>query len=80
MLYFDNEGKGNGDRISSSSIENANFATRVSEFFVIDQNENFLIWNLQKSQVKPAHTIHFAEKHQSSEEKHLYRISHTCPD
>ena len=32
-----------------SDNENVKFATRLCEFFAIDQSEDFLIWNLQKN-------------------------------
>jgi hypothetical protein len=41
------------------------FASRVCEFFCINEEEEFQIWNLQKSVTKPAHVIKFQEKHQS---------------
>ena len=31
------------------------FATRLCEFFAIDMNEDFVIWNMQKFTHKPAH-------------------------
>lgn len=60
--------------------QNARFATRVCEFFAIDQFEDFQIWNLTKSVVKPAHIIRFSEKHKSNDDQKLYRISTTCSD
>jgi len=54
--------------------------TRLCEFFAIDMSEDFLIWNLSKSMNKPAHVIHFADKHDSLNDHSLYRISMTCPD
>ena len=57
------------------------FATRMCEFFAIDQSEDFMIWNLQKSMGKPAHVIHFREKHNGQvDSSKIYRISMTCAD
>ena len=68
-------------RIFKVSDDNSQrFAARICEFFAIDQSEDFQIWNLQKSTTKPAHVIHFREKHQSNPDHKLYRISNTCPD
>lgn len=58
----------------------AKFAARICEFFAIDQAEDFQIWNLQKSKTKPAHVIHFNQKHESPAVGKLYSISTTCPD
>jgi hypothetical protein len=60
----DKKAKG-GSTVSKAENELANvkFATRLCEFFAIDQSEDFMIWNLQKSMGKPAHVIHFREKH-----------------
>ena len=33
------------------------FTARLCEFFAIDLTEDFSIWNLQKSTMKPAHVI-----------------------
>lgn len=41
------------------------FTARVCEFFAIDQAEDFQIWNMQRSVGKPAHIIHFADKHKT---------------
>jgi hypothetical protein len=60
--------------------DTARFAARICEFFAIDQNEDFQIWNLNKSEHKPAHVIKFSDKHKSSEVNKLYRISTTCSD
>jgi hypothetical protein len=64
-----------------NSDSNVKFATRMCEFFAIDQSEDFMIWNLQKSMGKPAHTIHFREKHNGqTDSSKIYRISMTCAD
>jgi hypothetical protein len=65
----------------ASELANVKFATRLCEFFAIDQSEDFMIWNLQKSMGKPAHIIHFREKHNAqTDSTKLYRISMTCAD
>ena len=58
----------------------AQFAARVCEFFGIDKNENFIIWNLQKKTYQPAHSISFKDKHISDEYSKQFRISRTCAD
>ena len=55
-------------------------ANRVCEFFAIDKNEAFQIWNLQQNKKGPAKKIEFSEKHASDDEHKTYRISNTCPD
>jgi hypothetical protein len=61
------DAKGSPEKRKAESLgdtsSNAKFATRMCEFFAIDQSEDFMIWNLQKSMGKPAHVIHFREKH-----------------
>ena len=59
----------------TAELSNVKFATRLCEFFAVDQSEDFLIWNLQKSLNKPAHVIHFREKHNGNPDWKLYRIS-----
>lgn len=46
-----------------SEASDSRFASRLCEFFVIDVNENFYIWNLNKNIHKSIHKINFAEKH-----------------
>jgi len=36
MLFFDEDGKGDPRAAATSSMDNTNFTTRISEFFVID--------------------------------------------
>ena len=55
-------------------------ANRICEFFAIDKNETFQIWNLQQNKKGPAKKINFGEKHTSADDQKLYRISNTCPD
>jgi len=75
LLHYD-------DSRSSKEVGNARnflaegkFTTRLCEFFAIDRSEDFLIWNLQKKMDKPAHVIHFGERHQSSGQIDLSKIS-----
>jgi hypothetical protein len=49
--------------------------TRLCEFFVIDKSEDFLIFNLAKSQDKPVHHIKFSDRHQSLDDHNLFKIS-----
>jgi hypothetical protein len=55
-------------------------SNRICEFFAIDQNESFQIWNLQQFKKKPAKCINFCEKHVSDPENKIFKISNTCPD
>jgi hypothetical protein len=82
LLYFDDGETPAGEEASKRVAvdDQHRFAARVCEFFAIDQAEDFQIWNLQKSTVKPAHTIHFSQKHESDAMNKLYSISTTCPD
>lgn len=83
LLYFHDEG-GNASSPSKKKKEDegisdyipsyVKYATRLCEFFAIDQGEDFLIWNFTKSIHKPAHVIHFNEKHTSDTNSKLYRI------
>lgn len=85
QLYFDDMAEA-GEEVKSptnksNSHNEARFASRICEFFTIDQCEDFKIWNLQRSTSKPAHVIHFSDKHSSDPLlKSLFRISNTCPD
>lgn len=72
-LYFTDEaavlGKGDSpQKVKRASGQEAKvstrFATRLCEFFSIDQKEDFQIWNLNKAIHKPAHVIKFSDKHQ----------------
>lgn len=58
------------------------FSSRLCEFFVIDQDENFYIWNLNKNIHKSIHKINFADKHGGIDDQALTKslISNTCPD
>jgi len=56
---------------------NTKFATRLCEFFSIDQKEDFQIWNLNKAIHKPAHIIKFSDKHAGSM---IFDISLTVAD
>lgn len=56
----------NKSSILTSSAGGRKYMTRLCEFFAIDKSEDFLIWNLSKSMNKPAHVIHFADKHESN--------------
>ena len=60
--------------------DKACYSSRICEFFAIDQNEDFQIWNLSKTKDKPAYTIKFREKHKSNPDNKLYRLSTTCED
>jgi hypothetical protein len=60
--------------------ESARFAARICEFFAINQNEDFIIWNLTKKTTCPAHTVKFADKHNSDPVNKLFSISTTCSD
>ena len=55
-------------------------SNRICEFFAIDQNETFQIWNLQQFKKKPAKCINFSEKHKSADDNKIFKISNTCPD
>jgi hypothetical protein len=57
-LYFQDDAPS-----AEKKDDGVKFATRMCEFFAIDQSEDFMIWNLQKSMGKPAHVIRFREKH-----------------
>lgn len=56
------------------------YMNRLCEFFAIDKSEQFMIWNLSKDMNKPAHSIKFADKHESLMDDSLYRISMTAAD
>lgn len=69
-LYFQEDNLQQSEAAADGTIKKkedtsnaVKFATRMCEFFAIDQSEDFMIWNLQKSMGKPAHVIHFREKH-----------------
>ena len=47
------------------------FLNRLCEFFVIDQKEDFHIWNLSKDMDKPVKIMAFSTKHDSSNNAHL---------
>lgn len=63
-------------------VADSHFASRLCEFFVIDVNENFYIWNLNKNIHKSIHSINFASKHEDydHESRRKCIISNTCPD
>jgi hypothetical protein len=63
--------------VGQDKASNTKFATRLCEFFAIDQKEDFQIWNLNKAIHKPAHVIHFADRHQG---QMVFRISMTVAD
>ena len=44
-------------------FEESRFATRICEFFVLDERLVFYIWNLNKDIHNPVHKIDFGEKH-----------------
>ena len=44
-------------------LEESRFATRICEFFVLDESLIFYIWNLNKDIHNPVHKIDFGEKH-----------------
>lgn len=46
-----------------AEVSDSRFASRLCEFFVVDVNENFYIWNLNKNIHKSIHKINFGEKH-----------------
>ena len=54
LLYFQDDGTGSSSSPSkqskgqkeADSITNVKFATRLCEFFAIDMNEDFIIWNM----------------------------------
>mmetsp|Transcript_4407 Transcript_4407/g.7487 ORF Transcript_4407/g.7487 Transcript_4407/m.7487 type:complete len:96 (+) Transcript_4407:2611-2898(+) len=52
----------------------------MCEFFYINELEEFQVWNMSKKTSLPAHVIKFKEKHNSDENRRLYKISSTCPD
>lgn len=68
--------------VSKDIVTDSRFSSRLCEFFVIDMNENFYIWNLNKNIHKSIHKINFAEKHGGIDEQSLTRsiISNTCVD
>ena len=64
-IYF-SEGRSSQNFHSENSkndVSDSRFTSRLWEFFVIDINENFYIWNLNKNIHKSIHKINFAEKH-----------------
>jgi hypothetical protein len=56
---------------SESVATDSRFASRLCEFFVIDMNENFYIWNLNKNIHKSIHKIDFVDKHGGVDEGSL---------
>ena len=75
LLHYDDSRNREAPAAADSFLQSGKFATRLCEFFVIDKSEDFLIWNLQKKMDKPAHVIHFGEKHQSNGQPDLSKIS-----
>lgn len=76
LLYFDDADLEGEDPETEEYTQNGyqnfgddkvRFAARICEFFAIDQSEDFQIWNLFKATSKPAHIIHFSDRHKSSE-------------
>lgn len=69
-------------KAATEAETSSRFASRLCEFFVIDKDENFYIWNLNQDIHKSKHKINFAEKHGGIEEKGVNKslISTTCPD
>ena len=65
LLHYD-DSRNRDAIVSENFLAGGKFTTRLCEFFAIDKSEDFLIWNLQKKMDKPAHVIHFGEKHSSS--------------
>ena len=51
------------------------FLNRLCEFFVIDSNDDFHIWNLSMSMDKPVKTMAFSQKHESLQKPLLTQIS-----
>ena len=85
-IYFsDSKTKGSQadkNSISKNMVTDSHFSSRLCEFFVIDMNENFYIWNLNKNIHKSIHKINFAEKHGGIDDQSLTRsiISNTWVD
>jgi len=84
MLYFTDDTANFAKQDSPSKpkreerqAKNTKFATRLCEFFAIDQKEEFQIWNLNKAIHKPAHVIRFQDKHDG---QMVFRISLTVAD
>lgn len=73
LLFFNDEATAAESAVSLTG--DRKYMTRLCEFFAIDKSEDFVIWNIGKSMSKPAHVIHFREKHDSLLKHDLYRIS-----
>jgi ribonuclease BN (tRNA processing enzyme) len=79
QLYFEEDGS--RKEAQTGNTEESRFTARLCEFFAIDQNETFIIWNLQKDKRKSCHQIKFGEKHTTSnKDRKIFQISTTCAD
>lgn len=84
MLYFVDDSAGQALKDSPQKKKQmqerklqTKHTSRLCEFFAIDQQENFQIWNLNKAIHKPAHVINFRDKHQG---QNVFGISLTVQD
>lgn len=80
LFFDDSDIKEEEKMVKAPTGEQGYSSNRICEFFAIDQNECFQIWNLQQFKKKPAKTINFSEKHVSDADNKIFRISNTCPD
>lgn len=65
----------NGTDEGSAGKGGSRFMNRLCEFFAIDTNEDFYIWNITKNMDRPARVINFGKKHESLGVSKLYTQS-----